>query len=55
MDSLAAAGPVDGREVRAVNLQTESKSGFANNFWLQTAVMAVVVAGLIAIAAKYVW
>ena len=31
-----------------------SKSGFANNFWLQTAVLVIVVAGLISIAAKYV-
>jgi hypothetical protein len=39
----------------AVNSQTTSKSGFANNFWLQTVVLIIVVAGLIAIAAKYVW
>ncbi len=33
--------------------QVTSKGGFANNFWLQTAV--VVVAFLIALAAKFVW
>jgi len=37
-----------------VNFQA-SKGGFANNFWLQTAVLVIVVAGLISIAAKYVW
>jgi hypothetical protein len=53
--SLAVAGRIDGREVTAVNLQTANKSGIANNFWLQTAVLVIVVAGLIAIAAKYIW
>jgi hypothetical protein len=35
--------------------QVTNKGGFANNFWLQTAVLFIVVAGLIAIAAKFVW
>ncbi len=35
--------------------QVTSKGGFANNFWLQTAVLVVVVAFLIALAAKFVW
>jgi hypothetical protein len=35
--------------------QVTNKVGFANNFWLQTAVLFIVVAGLIAIAAKFVW
>jgi hypothetical protein len=52
---LAVAGRIDGREVTALNLQTANKSGIANNFWLQTAVLVIVVAGLIAIAAKYIW
>ena len=43
------------REVTAVNFQTANKSGFANNLWLQIAVLVIVVAGLIAIAAKYIW
>ncbi len=34
--------------------QVTSKGGFANNFWLQMAVL-VVVAFLIALAAKFVW
>jgi hypothetical protein len=32
-----------------------SKGGFANNFWLQTAVLLIVVAFMIVIAAKFVW
>jgi hypothetical protein len=35
--------------------QVTNKGGFANNFWLQTAVLLIVVAFLIAIAAKFVW
>jgi hypothetical protein len=34
-----------------MNLQ----SGFANNYWVQAAALVIVVAVLIAIAAKYVW
>ena len=37
----------------AMNTQT-SKSGFANNLWLQLAALVVVVAVLVAIAAAYV-
>jgi len=37
-----------------MNTQT-SKSGFANNLWLQLAALVVVVAVLVAIAAAYVW
>jgi hypothetical protein len=39
--------------VTAVNFQTEARA--ANNFWLQMAALIIVVAGLIAIAANYVW
>ena len=35
--------------------QVTSKGGFANNFWLHTALMFIVVAFLIALAAKFVW
>jgi hypothetical protein len=35
--------------------QVTNKGGFANNFWLQTVVLLIVVAFLIAIAAKFVW
>jgi hypothetical protein len=38
----------------AMTTQVTSKGGFANNFWLQTAVL-VVGAFLIALAAKFVW
>lgn len=35
--------------------QLTNKGGFANNFWLQTAVLVIAVAFLIALAAKFVW
>jgi len=35
--------------------QIQNTSGFANNFWLQMAVLVIAVGGLIALAAKYVW
>jgi len=31
------------------------RSGFANNLWLQLAALVVVLAVLIAFAAKYIW
>jgi hypothetical protein len=39
----------------AMNTQIRSTGGFANNFWVQMAALIVVVAVLIALAAKYVW
>jgi hypothetical protein len=38
-----------------MTIQVKNKGGFANNFWLQTAMLFIVVAFLIAIAAKFVW
>lgn len=38
-----------------MNAQTSSKGGFANNFWLQMAAMAIVVIVIIALAVKYIW
>ena len=35
--------------------QIRNTSGFANNFWVQMAVLVIAVGGLIAIAAKYIW
>jgi len=34
---------------------TRQQSGFANNFWLQMAALVIVVAIIIALAAKYIW
>jgi hypothetical protein len=39
----------------AMNTQIGNTSGFANNFWVQMAVLVIAVGGLIAIAAKYIW
>jgi hypothetical protein len=38
-----------------MNLQTVSKGGLANNFWLQIAALVIVTLVVIALAAKYVW
>jgi hypothetical protein len=38
-----------------MNAQTFNKSGFANNFWVQIAVLVIVTLVVIAVAAKYVW
>ena len=35
--------------------QIRNTSGFANNFWLQMAVSVIVIGGLIALSAKYIW
>jgi len=35
--------------------QTTNKTGLANNFWMQTAALVIVVVVLIALAAKYIW
>jgi hypothetical protein len=43
------------REVIHMTTQVTNKGGFANNFWLQTVVLFIVVGFLIAIAAKFVW
>jgi hypothetical protein len=43
------------REVIQMTTQVTNKGGFANNFWLQTLVLFIVVGFLIAIAAKFVW
>jgi hypothetical protein len=34
---------------------TRQQSGLANNFWLQMAALVIVVAIIIALAAKYIW
>ena len=39
----------------AMNTQIRSTGGLANNFWVQMAALIVVVAVLIALAAKYLW
>jgi hypothetical protein len=38
-----------------MNVQIFNKPVFADNFWLQTALLVVAAAILIALAAKYVW
>jgi hypothetical protein len=38
-----------------MNTQIRSTGGLANNFWVQMAALIVVVAVLIALAAKYLW
>ena len=38
-----------------MDTQIRNTSGFANNLWVQLAVLVIVVGGLIALAAKYVW
>jgi len=43
------------REVIYMDVQIFNKPVFADNFWLQTALLVVAVAILIALAAKYVW
>jgi hypothetical protein len=35
--------------------QIGNTSGFANNLWLQMAVLVIAVGGLIALAAKFIW
>src|SRR5262249_47616390 len=35
--------------------QIRNTSGFANNLWVQMAVLFIAVGGLIALAAKYIW
>jgi len=36
-------------------MNTQTKGGFANNFWLRILALTIVVAIIIALAAKYVW
>jgi hypothetical protein len=38
-----------------MDTQITNKRTFANNFWLQTAVLVIAVLVLIALAAKFVW
>jgi hypothetical protein len=38
-----------------MTMQEEKGHGLAHNFWAQMAVMAIVVAIVIVLAAKYVW
>ena len=38
-----------------MDTQIRNTSGFANNLWVQLAVLVIVVGGLIALAAKYIW
>jgi hypothetical protein len=47
--------PVGRRKVIHMNVQIFNKPVFADNFWLQTALLVVAAAILIALAAKYVW
>jgi hypothetical protein len=39
----------------AMDTQIRNTSGFANNVWLQMAVLVIAVGGLIALAAEYIW
>jgi hypothetical protein len=39
----------------AMEMQARQQGGFANNFWVQIAALVVVVAVVIAFAAKYIW
>jgi len=39
----------------AMDTQIRNTNGFANNVWLQMAVLVIAVGGLIALAAKYIW
>jgi hypothetical protein len=38
-----------------MNVRVFDKPFFADNFWLETAILVITVAVLIALAAKYVW
>ena len=40
---------------RTMDSQITSKSGLANDFWLQMAALAILTIVVIALAAKYVW
>jgi hypothetical protein len=39
----------------AMNTQIGNAGGLAKNFWVQLAVLVIVVGGLIALAAKHIW
>ena len=39
----------------AMDTPTRHQTGLANNFWLQMAALVIVIAILIAFAAKYIW
>ena len=38
-----------------MDTQIRHTSGFANNLWVQMAVLVIAVGGLIALAAKFIW
>jgi len=38
-----------------MDTQIRNTSGFANNLWVQMAVLVIGVGGLIALAAKFIW
>ena len=38
-----------------MNTQNRPQGGLTSNFWVQIAVLVIVVAVLIALAAKYIW
>jgi hypothetical protein len=38
-----------------MDTQIGNTSGFANNLWVQMAALVIVVGGLIALAAKFIW
>jgi len=47
--------PMTREEVIQMNTQIRNTGSFANNFWVQMAALVVVVAIVIAFAAKYLW
>ena len=38
-----------------MNVKTSTKDKFANNYWVQMAVMIIVLAVIIEIAARHIW
>jgi len=38
-----------------MDTQTGHQGGFANNFWVQTAALVIVVAVLVEFAARHIW
>jgi hypothetical protein len=52
--SDSASLSAEGRYL-AMDTQIRNTSGFANNLWVQMAVLFIAVGGLIALAAKFIW
>jgi hypothetical protein len=42
-------------DVPTMNIKTSTKDKFANNYWVQMAVMIIVLAVIIEIAARHIW